>query len=141
MISKPKINPWESSFENLTTRPVKQIKKTVGDVVKTVAEDVKKQVVGEVKKPDRAEEMGVKEVPHDEKVKILAEQRRKMRELDEAIKKARMERIQKHQQAAQVVKQEEQKKKVEELKKKEEPVWKKMMNMGSQAERKVNAGG
>ena len=80
------------------------------------------------------------EVKPEEKKK-LDQWRRNLADLEAQIKKAREERLKKEQALRQAQGERAEKKKVEEKKKKEEPVWKKMMKMGSQAERKVNAGG
>ena len=129
-------NPWESSFENLTASTAKPIKKAVTEVVKITAEDVRKQLFGE-KPPE--------EVPTEEQQKIKVEEAKKAAEMkgrvakmEEEIKKIREARLQKEKQVEQVKKTE---KAQAEQKKKEMPIWQKAMNMGAQAERRVNAGG
>lgn len=131
-------NPWEGSFENLTTIVAKPVKKAVTEVVKITAEDVKKQLFGE--NPPQ-------EVPTEEQQKIKAEEqkkedemKRRMAEMEAAVKKAREERLKKEQESVRVKEREKQEKKAVEQKKKE-PIWQKAMKMGSQAERRVNAGG
>lgn len=131
-------NPWESSFENLTVSVAKPVKKVVTEAVKVTAEDVKKQLFGETPP---------KEVPTEEQQKIKAEEqkkaaemKRRMAEMDAAIKKAREERLKREQDSVRVKEQEKKVKKADEQKKKE-PIWQKAMKMGSQSERRVNAGG
>src|SRR3989344_9629413 len=130
-------NPWESSFENLTASAGKPVKKAVVEAVKITAEDVRKQLFGEAPP---------KEVPDQEQQKIKAEEEKKKAEMagrlarmEEEIKKIREARLKKEQQ----VKHEE--KKAASAKataaKKEMPIWQKAMNMGSQSEKRVNAGG
>ena len=145
---KPVKNPWETSFENLTTKVHKSIKKAASDATKTIVADVKQQVVGEqamqtqqaMQAPQSFRE--IKEQVKPEEKKKLELWRRNLADLEAQIKKAREERLKREQESGRVKEQEKQQKKVvEEKKKKEEPVWKKMMKMGSQAERKVNAGG
>jgi len=131
-------NPWESSFENLTVSAAKPVKKVVTEAVKVTAEDVKKQLFGE-KPPE--------EMPTEEQQKLRAEEqkksaevKRRMARMEEEIKKIREARLQKEQQ----VKHEEKKAasaKATAAKEKETPIWQKMIKMGSQAERRVNAGG
>lgn len=112
-------SPWEGGFENLSSG--------ARQVVKTVVKDVKEQITGEAEKI----------VPEDEKKKIKAQEARNLAELNAKIEQVRKLRFQKEEQT----KKAEEQKKLVEKKKEPEPVWKKMMNMGSQAERKVNAGG
>lgn len=131
-------NPWEGSFENLTTSTVKPVKKALTEAVKITAEDVKKQLFGEAPP---------KEVPTEEQQKIKAEEqkkaaevKRRMAEMDAAVKKAREDRLKKEQQVNQAEKAQKAEKASAEQKKKE-PIWQRAMKMGSQSERRVNAGG
>ena len=136
-------NPWgdEGGFEQLKTA-AQPIKKAVADTTKAVAKDIKDQLFGVPEPPkSKAEEMGVKEVPDEEKKKILAETARGLADLNAKIEEVRKRRIKKEQESLKVKEQEASSAKATAAKKKEEPVWKKMMKMGSQSERKVNAGG
>ena len=93
-------------------------------------------------------EKAPEEMPTEEQQKIRADEqkkasevKRRMAEMDAAIKKAREERLKKEATQAKQVEQAKQEKKSVEQKKKEPPIWQKAMNMGSQSEKRVNAGG
>ncbi|HJZ05974.1 hypothetical protein A2634_01295 [Candidatus Amesbacteria bacterium RIFCSPHIGHO2_01_FULL_48_32] len=136
-------NPWETSFENLTTKVHKSVKKAASDATKTIAADVKSSFAEAPadKQVAQANLQAVQQEVKPEEKKKLDQWRRNLADLEAQIKKAREERLKKEQALRQAQGERAEKKKVEEKKKKEEPVWKKMMKMGSQAERKVNAGG
>ena len=140
-------NPWgdEGGFEQVLSAGLpagRQGKKAVGDTTKAVAKDVKDQLFG-VPEPvkSKAEEMGVKEVPDEEKRKIEAETMRRLADLNAKIEEVRKRRLKKEEESVQVKEQEKKAAYAKATAAKQEPVWKKMMKMGSQSERKVNAGG
>ncbi|OGC93196.1 hypothetical protein A3D85_01040 [Candidatus Amesbacteria bacterium RIFCSPHIGHO2_02_FULL_47_9] len=136
---KPK-NPWEGSFENLTGQAGGRAKRVVADVVKAGADDVKKQIFGEAGPAELT-------APQQEKVKVdegrrMATMKQRMKEMDEAIRKAGEERTRKEQESVRV---EEREKKAAFAKAeaaKKDPLWKKMLK-GSQGsgERRADAGG
>ncbi|TSC86685.1 MAG: hypothetical protein G01um101416_652 [Microgenomates group bacterium Gr01-1014_16] len=130
-------NPWESSFENLTASAGKPIKKAVTEAVKITAEDVREQLFGA--KPPQ-------EMPTEEQQKLeaqeqvnLAETSRRMKEMEEAVQRIKEQRLKKE--SSQVERAKQEKKAVEQKKRQEVPIWQKAMNMGSQSEKRVNAGG
>lgn len=128
-------NPWESSFENLTISAAKPVKKAVVEAVKITAEDVKKQLFGEVPPKELSEQESV--IVEEQEKKKLAEMKGRMAKMEEEIKKIREARLRKQ---AEQAKKQASFAKASEAKKKE-PIWQKAMKMGSQAERRVNAGG
>ena len=134
-------NPWgdEGGFEQMK-QAVKPVKKAVSDVTKTVVTDVMQQVTGNYPKP-KSDETKAMELSEEEKKRILAETAKGLAELNAKIEEVRKKRLKKEQALRQAQGEQEAKKKQIEEKKKEEPIWKKMMKMGSQSERKVNAGG
>lgn len=119
-------NPFEGSFENLTTKIVKP-------AVKAVAEDVKESL-------GLVEEVGLKEIPQEEKMDINIQTARNLQKIDAEIARIRQEKQQRQvwqaRQAAQT-------KRVEGQRKKEEvPVWlKAIRGKKGSGESKVNAGG
>lgn len=132
-------NPWEGSFENLTQQlPGKPVGKAVTETVGITAEDISKQLFGEKPLGEMSDRERVR--GEEREKKRLAEVKRRMAEMEAAIKGAREKRIKKEQESLRVERQEKQVKK-EEKKKRDIPIWQKAMKMRSQAERRVNAGG
>jgi len=136
-------NPYETSFENLTGNvqaSAKKVVKTAGDTAGAVVQDVKDSFGGPAPSKNLVEEVGLKQVSakdgkqaEEERKKNLELTRRNLEQINQAIKRARDERLKKQAEAAKQAEQVKQAKKAEEKKKKEDPVWKKMLkgSMGS----------
>jgi hypothetical protein len=147
-----KANPFESSFENLTTKASGAAKKTVkavGDAAVAAASDVRAQVTGNYDQKSLVDEMGLNQVSTTQQQQIQQQQqqltqqtRANLEQINAAIKRARDERLKKDQERKKQIVQAEQKKQAEEKQKQEDPLWKRLLKgkMGSREQSK-NAGG
>lgn len=144
-------NPFETSFENLTTKAggaAKKVVKAAGDAAGTLTADVKQQVTGDYSK-SLVEEVNLQKVNplqqqqlQQQQQQNLSQTRANLEQINQAIKRARDERMKKQAEQVKQVEQAKQVKKMEEQKKAQEPAWKKMLKgkMGSR-EMAKNAGG
>ena len=144
-------NPFEGSFESLTTKTAgaaKKIVKSVGDAAGVAATDVKQQVTGDYGK-GLVEQMGLaqatpqqqQQIQQDQQ-KLLADTKQNLERINAEIKRARDLRLKNEEERKKIDQQKKQQKRAEEKKKQEDPMWKKMLKgrQGS-GENKVNAGG
>jgi hypothetical protein len=144
-------NPFEGSFENLSTKAqgaAKKIVKAAGDAAGAMATDVKQQLTGDYDKP-LVEQMGLQTQTSQQQQQIqqnqqalLAQTKQNLDRINAEIKQAREMRIKKEQEKKKTEQQEKQQKQVEERKKQEDPVWKKMLKgkMGSRESGKQASG-
>lgn len=126
-------NPYETSFENLTT--------SAGQGAKKIAKDLKEHVLGPQK--TLLEETGISALPTDKKHQVEQETQANLQRINNEIDTIRKEKKKREQEKAQQEEQVKQaKKQQEEKKKKEDPVWLKALKgqMGSQEGPKNVAG-
>jgi hypothetical protein len=146
-------DPWETSFETMTSQAQKttaQVKKSAGDTVKAVLQDVKQQVSGDYgaameqgqqagaagQSPKISPQEQAAKLQDEEKKKreLIAQTRQNLERINMEIKRARDERLKKEEERKKAEqKKAEEKKVVEQKKKEEDPAWKKMLQgkMGS----------
>ena len=129
------MNPFEASFENLTT----QVKKTTKQAAQTVVSDVKQQVTGEmpgqpVTNVGLIEQLGLKEVKPEDKEEqeqknkqLLSQTRQNLEKINQELEEVRRKKAKKEEEAKKVEKQAEEKKVAEKKKKDEDPFWKRML--------------
>src|SRR3989344_4690938 len=145
-------NPYESSFETLTGQAATGVKKTIkaaGDAAAVMIKDAADSLGGQTKSTSLVDEVGLQPLgqtqakqAEEERKKVLMQTRQNLEQINQAIKKARDERLKKELEVKKVKDQETQKKKMEEKKKQEDPLWKKMLkgSMGSKEMGKNVAG-
>lgn len=142
-------NPFEGSFENLTTKAAKPVKRAVSDTAKALGADVKQQVMGSGPEPSLVEQTGVKQATAGQQDQIREQQQQQMVDtrqnlarINQEIVQARQARLKREQESRRGEEREKKEKKVEEQRKKEDPMWKKVLRgkMGSR-ESAQRAGG
>lgn len=139
-------NPFETSFENMTTQVqagAKKVQKTTSDAIKAVAEDVKEQVMGQEKPKtpeEQAKQQQVAQKSEEDKKQLLAQTRQNLEKINQEILQIRQTREKQYQEKLKAEEKKKQEKKAEEKKKAEDPVWKKMLKTGSHEAMKNVAG-